>query len=148
MTGAAVRGFGEHCADTADAHRPLIKYPRKVVLHCAGAGVSTLEIPTTEVELTVAESSRHGAPMTMVRGGEERDWAAVVAMGQVRAGPFRFHLDRDVDLVQYAITKKRLLAGLGSAGARQLHFFIAEKGITAAAYIVVSIVERTWTIEE
>ena len=46
-------------------------------------------IPTTEVELSVAESSRHGAPMTMVRGGEERDLAAVVAMGQVRAGPFR-----------------------------------------------------------
>ena len=105
-------------------------------------------IPTTEVELSVAESSRHGAPMTMVRGGEERDLAAVVAMGQVRAGPFRFHLDRDVDLVQYATTKKRLLAGLGSAGARQLQFFIAEEGITAAAYIVVSVVGRTWTIEE
>ena len=105
-------------------------------------------IPTTEVELSVAESSRHGAPMIMVRGGEERDLAAVVAMGQVRAGPFRFYLDRDVDLVQYAITKKRLLAGLGLAGARQLHFFIAEEGITAAAYIVVSVVGRAWTIEE
>jgi hypothetical protein len=67
---------------------------------------------------------------------------------QVRAGPFRLHLDRDVDVVQYAITKKRLLAGLGSAGARQLHFFIAEEGITAAAYIVVSSVGRAWTIEE
>jgi hypothetical protein len=32
--------------------------------------------------------------------------------------------------------------------ARQLHFFIAEEGITAAAYVVVSIVGRTWTIEE
>src|SRR5438093_1394697 len=105
-------------------------------------------IPTTEVELTVAESSRHGAPMTMVRGGEERDLAAVVAMGQVRADPFRFHLDRDVDLVQYAITKKRLLAGLGRAGARQLHFFIAEEGTTAAAYVVISVVGKIWTLEE
>jgi hypothetical protein len=51
--------------------------------------------------------------MTMVRGGEERDLAAIVAMGRVRAEPFRFHLDRDVDFVQYAITSKRLLAGLG-----------------------------------
>ena len=65
-----------------------------------------------------------------------------------RARPFRFHLDRDVDFVQYAITKKRLLAGLGPAGARQLHFFIAEEGITAAAYVVVSIIGSTWTIEE
>jgi len=105
-------------------------------------------VPMVEAELTVAESSRRGAPMTLIRGGEERDLAAIVAMGQVRANPFRFHLDRDVDFVQYAITKKRLLAGLGQAMARQLHFFIAEEGITAAAYVVVSIVGRTWTIEE
>ena len=105
-------------------------------------------VAMTETELRVAESSRRGAPMTLIRGGEERDLAAIVAMGQVRAGPFRFHLDRDVDFVQYATTKKRLLAGLGLAGARQLHFFIAEEGITAAAYVVISIVGRTWTIEE
>ena len=86
--------------------------------------------------------------MTMVRGGEERDLAAIVAMGRVRADPFRFHLDRDIDLVQYAITRKRLLAGLGSADARQLHFFIAEEGTTAAAYVVVSVAGRTWTLEE
>ena len=86
--------------------------------------------------------------MTLVRGGEERDVAAIVAMGQVRAAPFRFHLDRDIDLVQYVITKKRLLAGLGSAGAHQLQFFIAEEGITAAAYVVVSVVGSTWTLEE
>ncbi len=110
----------------------------------AGFGV----VPMTDVEISVAEPSRRGAPMTLIRGGEERDLAAIVAMGQVRAGPFRFHLDRDVDFVQYAITKKRLLAGLGTAGARQLHFFIAEEGITAAAYVVVSIVGGAWTIEE
>lgn len=105
-------------------------------------------IPLTEATLAVAESSRRGAPMTLVRGGEERDLAAIVAMGRVRADPFRFHLDRDIDLVQYAITRKRLLAGLGSAGARQLHFVIAEEGITAAAYLVVSVSGSTWTLEE
>ena len=99
-------------------------------------------------ELSVAESSRRGAPMALIRGGEERDLAAIVAMGQVRASSFRFHLDRDVDFVQYAITKKRLLAGLGPATTRQLHFFIAEEGITAAAYVVVSIIGRMWTLEE
>ncbi len=101
-----------------------------------------------EAELSVAEPLRRGAPMTLIRGGEERDLAAIAAMGQVRAGPFRFHLDRDADFVQYAVTKKRLLAGLGPAKARQLHFFIAEEGITAAAYVVISIVGDTWTIEE
>lgn len=101
-----------------------------------------------DAELRVTESSRHGAPMTLVRGGEERDLAAIVAMGQIRAEPFRLHLDRDVDFVQYAITKNRLRAGLGQSGKRQLHFFIAEEGITAAAYVVVSVVGDTWTIEE
>jgi GNAT superfamily N-acetyltransferase len=105
-------------------------------------------VPTTEVELGVAESARHGAPMALIRGGEERDLAAIVAMGEVRASAFRFHLARDVDFVQHAITKKRLLAGLGPAGTRQLHFFIAEEGITAAAYVVVSIIGSMWTIEE
>jgi hypothetical protein len=105
-------------------------------------------VSMTEAELSVAEPSRRGAPMTLIRGGEERDLAAIVAMGQIRAAPFRFHLERDVDFVQYAITKKRLLAGLGHTRARQLHFFIAEEGITAAAYVVVSIVGDTWTIEE
>ena len=86
--------------------------------------------------------------MTLVRGGDERDLAAIVAMGRVRAEPFRFHLDRDVDFVQYAVTSKRLLAGLGAANARQLHFFIAEEGITAAAYVILTVVEACWTLEE
>jgi len=105
-------------------------------------------VSMTDVEIGVAEPSRRGAPMTLIRGGEERDLAAIVAMGRIRASPSRFHLDRDVDFVHHAIMKKRLLAGLGTSGARELHFFIAEEGITAAAYVVVSIVGDLWTIEE
>jgi hypothetical protein len=105
-------------------------------------------IPMTDIELRVLQSPRHGAPMTLVRGGEERDLAAAAAMGRIRARRCRFHLDRDVALVQHAITSKRLVAGLGTPGVRELHFFIAEEGITAAAYIVVSVVGDEWTIEE
>jgi len=101
-----------------------------------------------DLTLGVMESSRHGAPMMLVRGGGERDLAAIVAMGRGRAEPFRFHLDRDSDFVQYAITTQRLQAGLGSADARHLHFFIAEEGITAAAYVIVSVVGDIWTLEE
>ena len=46
------------------------------------------------------------------------------------------------------LAKKRLLAGLGSAGAQQVEFFIAEEGITAAAYVVLHVVGHTWTIED
>jgi len=112
------------------------------------AGEAFQPIGFTDVTLNVAQSPRHGAPMTMVRGGEERDLAAIAAMGRARGEPFRFHLDRDVDFVQYAVTSKRLLAGLGAANARQLHFFIAEEGITAAAYVILSVVGACWTLEE
>ena len=105
-------------------------------------------VPTATVEVIIAAPVRRGAPMTLIRGGEVRDLAAIVAMGRTRASPFRFHLDRDLDFVQHAITRKRLLAGLGTSGARQLQFFIAEEGITAAAYVVLSSVGSTWTIEE
>ncbi len=113
---------------------------------CVRNGFETVTM--MENELSVVESPRHGAPMTLVRGGEERDLPAIVAMGRVRADPFRFHLDRDADFVQHAVTKKRLLAGLGKAGSRQLQFFIAEEGISAAAYVVLSVVGNTWRIEE
>jgi predicted N-acetyltransferase YhbS len=94
-------------------------------------------IATTDRRLRVAESERHGAPATMVRGGEDRDLADIA------------------DLVHFSIVRKRLLAGLGSAGVRQLHFFIAEEGASAAAYVVVSVRGHeaapggvVWTIED
>ena len=105
-------------------------------------------LPLVDLTLRVAEPVRYGAPMTMVRCGEDRDLQAVAAMGRVRAEPIRFHLDRDVDFAQHAITRSRLLAGLGVSGARQLQFFIAEEGVTAAAYVVIRVVGDDWTIED
>ena len=37
-------------------------------------------MPAMEVELKVKEPSRYGAPMMLVRDGDNRDLAAVVAM--------------------------------------------------------------------
>jgi GNAT superfamily N-acetyltransferase len=94
-------------------------------------------IETTVKQLGVFQSERYGAPATMVRGGEERDLAAVASMEQTRAAGYRFHLNRDRDVVHFSIAKKRLLAGLGPPGARELLFFIAEEGASAAAYVVI-----------
>jgi hypothetical protein len=105
-------------------------------------------IPTTDVEVRVVESARRGAPMTLVRGGEDRDLAAIVAMGDERARLSRFHLIRNVDFVKFALTRRRLLAGLAPAGQRALRFLIAEEGITAAAYVVLTEAAGDWTIEE
>ena len=96
------------------------------------------ELPMSDLELHVTESTRHGAPAVLVRSADDRDVAAIVAINQIRAEPFRFHLNRDRDLVSYAITKKRLLAGLGPKGVRELQFFVSEEGATAVAYVVIT----------
>jgi len=114
-------------------------------------------LATTDLVVRVTESDRRGAPATMIRAGEDRDLADIVAMGQTRAARYRFHLNRDRDVVHYAIAKNRLLAGLGPAGARMVYFFIAEEGASAAAYVVVSVRANDaggaaggpiWTVEE
>jgi Acetyltransferase (GNAT) domain len=168
FAGQAVRicGIGGVCSDPAHGNpghaRVLVEHlvddARRngsdiaIVFASSGSTLPALDgfavIPTHDVEVTVTESSRYGAPMTLVRGGEDRDLAAIVAMGDARAARYRFHLTRDGDFVKYAVTKKRLLAGLACSGARQLLFVIAEEGITAAAYAVISIVDGRWTIEE
>lgn len=116
------------------------------------ARVGFAPIATSDLRIRVIEAERRGAPMTMVRGGEERDLPAIVEMGKSRAAPFRFHLNRDRDLLHYAISKKRLLAGLGPSGTRELHFFVAEEGASAVAYVVISMNRSTgevaWVLEE
>jgi len=94
---------------------------------------------TSECALRVAAPAKRGAPATMIRSGEDRDLVSIAALGRELAAPFRFHLERDADLIQYGIVKKRLLAGLGPAGMRELQFFVAEEGGSAVAYVVVSV---------
>jgi GNAT superfamily N-acetyltransferase len=105
-----------------------------------------------DASLRIFESPRGGAPATMVRAGADRDLADIAAMGEIRASAYRFHLRRDRDAVSYAIATKRLLAGLGSPGARELQFFVAEEGASAVAYVVISVrnvaAGAEWTIEE
>lgn len=112
------------------------------------AKLGFVAIPTTDQQLRVTESTRYGAPMTMVRGGDDRDLADIASMCHTRAEPFRFHLTRDRDLIHFAIARKRLLAGFGPLGAREVHFFIAEEGASAVAYVVISVHGNAWTIEE
>lgn len=158
-----VRGIGSVCCDPSsaavDAARTLISTlvdasDAPVVLLFPSAAIDNVildgfaNMPTIETTLRVIEATRYGAPMTPVRGGEDRDLQAIVAMGRTRALPFRFHLDRDDDFVRYAITSRRLLCGLAPARSRELQFFIAEEGVTAAAYVVISVTEGHWMIEE
>ena len=103
-------------------------------------------IRTAECDLEVSE--KPGAPATLVRAGEDRDLPALEAIGRDAAAPFRFHLVRGRDLIQYGIAKKRLLAGLGPHGRRELQFFVSEEGTAAVAYVVLTAEDGAWTIEE
>jgi hypothetical protein len=105
-------------------------------------------VPTVASELRVTESTRRGAPMMLVRTGEQRDVPAIVALGDVFARRFAFRIDRDAALVEDRITRARLLAGVSPPGHRELRFVVAEEGTTAAAYAVVSVASGAWTIEE
>jgi GNAT superfamily N-acetyltransferase len=105
-------------------------------------------IVTTDLSLKVIEDTRRGAPMTLVRAGEERDLADIVALGHARAARYRLHLERNRDYLSYAMVKKRLLAGLGPMGERELQFFIAEEGASAVAYVVITVHGGTWVLEE
>ncbi|HKB11520.1 MAG TPA: GNAT family N-acetyltransferase [Vicinamibacterales bacterium] len=112
----------------------------------ARLGFTAIEVH--DLELRVAEPQRGGAPMTMVRAGEDRDFADLAAIGAVRAAPYRFHLNRDRDLVHHAVSKRRLLAGLGPSGLREVQFVVAEEGGAAVAYVVVMRRDGIWAIEE
>jgi GNAT superfamily N-acetyltransferase len=103
-------------------------------------------VPIDEVTITVAQKG--GAPALLVRAGAERDLDAVAAMHAVRSAPAPFALRRDRSVVHYALSKKRLLAGLGPPGLRQLEFFVAEEGASAVAYVVLNVNANGWTLEE
>jgi GNAT superfamily N-acetyltransferase len=99
-------------------------------------------------EVTVAVKRKGGAPAMLVRAGDERDFAALAAMHETRSAGARFALRRDPPMMHYALAKKRLLAGLGPPGLRQVEFFVAEEGTMAVAYVVLLVNAHGWTLEE
>jgi hypothetical protein len=99
-------------------------------------------------EVTIGVNRKGGAPAVLVRAGEERDLEAVAAMHAVRSANVPFAVRRDVSLVHYALSKKRLLAGLGPPGLRQVEFFVVEEGASAVAYVVLNENANGWTLEE
>ena len=104
-------------------------------------------VPFDEVTVTVNRKDG-GSPAMLVRGGEERDLRDIAALHQTQTGSARFALRRDSSLVHYALSKKRMLAGLGPPGLRQVEFFVAEEGASAVAYVVLSENANGWTLEE
>jgi len=103
-------------------------------------------VPFTDV--TVAVRHKEGAPATLVRAGDERDLVNVAAMHEKRLSSARVSLVRDPSMIHYALVKKRLLAGLGPSGLRQVEFVVAEEGASAVAYALLHQNANGWTLEE
>jgi len=107
-------------------------------------------VPIDEVDVDVERKG--GAPAMLVRSGDARDLPALATMHATRSEGVRFALRRHPALIDYGLSKKRLLAGFGQGAGprteRQTEFFVAEEGASAAAYVVLSVSAGGWTLEE
>jgi GNAT superfamily N-acetyltransferase len=107
-------------------------------------GFTAIRLP----EYTVRITRKHGSPAMLVRAGDERDLPAIAAMHTARASAARFALRRDPSAIRFALARKRTFAGLSAPGIRQVEFFVAEEGSSAVAYIILSMNQHGWTLEE
>ena len=103
-------------------------------------------VPRRRYEFTAIQKA--GAPATFVRSGEQADLEAIAELSAARAAGAGFALGRSPALIQFALARKRLLAGLGPPGLRQLEFFVAEEGYRAAAYVVLTRGPEGITLQE
>jgi hypothetical protein len=94
-------------------------------------------VPRTHVTIDIPRTHR-GAPGTMVRAVTPRDLPEIASISMTYAKDTSFALVRTTEFIEFGLTRKRLRAGLGPPGLRELEVFVAEEGYRAAAYIVVS----------
>ncbi len=105
-------------------------------------------VPIPLATSTLRVLTKDGAPAMLVRAGDDKDLAHVTELSLTRSSTSRFALDRTEDFIRHAISKRRLHAGLGPPGLRQVEFLVAEEGHMAVAYLVCSVHDGAWTIEE
>ena len=108
--------------------------------------LSFTPVPLDEVRLQVR--LKGGSPAMLVRAGHETDLPAVSALHDTRSAGSRFALRRDVAHIQFMLARKRLLAGLGPPGRRSVEFHVAEEGVSAVAYVMLSVDANGWTLVE
>jgi hypothetical protein len=100
-------------------------------------GFRTIARPLSSIEVR----TRSGSPATFVRSGTAADLPALAEIsaryGQGNSAP-GFALIRSADLVEFGFARRRLLAGLGPAGRREIEFFVAEEGHQPVAYVFIT----------
>jgi len=99
-------------------------------------GFRALARPSYEIE--VLRGPRAGAPATLVRSAESSDLDALAEISARHREGAAFALDRTPDLIAFGVARRRLLAGLGPSGLRDVEFFVAEEGHRAVAYVIIT----------
>jgi len=97
-----------------------------------------ITVPQRELTLSVAEKRGAGAPMVLMRTGEERDIPAVAALASQMTAAYRFAAVPSEAFVRYSLSKKRLLAGFSRPGTLTVDFFIVEEGAGAVAFAILT----------
>ncbi|HUE87404.1 MAG TPA: GNAT family N-acetyltransferase [Vicinamibacterales bacterium] len=105
-------------------------------------------VPVPILESRLEITRKGGSPAVLVRAGDDRDIPSVAEMSARRAEGARFALDRSEDWIRYGIAKRRLLAGLGPPGLRDVEFLVTEEGHQAVAYVVSTVHHGRWFIED
>ena len=105
-------------------------------------------VPVPVLESRLEVKVKAGSPAVLVRAGEDRDVPSVAEMSARRAQGARFALDRSEDWIRYGLAKRRLLAGLGPPGLRDVEFLVTEEGHQAVAYVVSMVHGGRWFIED
>ena len=104
-------------------------------------------VPVARHELLVTTKATRGAPMVLVRTGEDRDIPAVTELARSMAARYRFALQPTAEALRYSLTKKRLLAGLLPPHALSVEFYIVEEGAGAVAFAVLTVTSDDIVLE-
>ena len=105
-------------------------------------------VPVPVIESQLSVTLKGGSPAVLVRAGDDRDLPMIAEMSARRAQGARFALDRSEEWIRYGLAKRRLLSGLGPPGLREVEFLVTEEGHQAVAYVVSSVHQGRWFIED
>jgi GNAT superfamily N-acetyltransferase len=98
-------------------------------------GFRVVPRPSYLIEVT---RGRGGSPATLVRCGEAADLDALADISARYAANAPFALDRTPEVIAFGLARRRLLAGLGPPGLRDVEFFVAEEAQRAVAYVIIT----------
>jgi len=88
--------------------------------------------------VTLEAAAPNGSPAILVRSGDADDLPLMADISARYASEAAFALERSPELIGFGLARRRLLAGLGPPGLRDVEFFVTEEAYRAAAYVVVT----------